>query len=158
MAFADVVQNLNNIDVSNKFKETHMVSERTLYSSISLLTRADCSCRDVFSCLYCLSPPEIHLLNILLKSNKQLTLETLASMVRRNKGTVFRALQKLVSLNLCNKAAKTREAGGYYHVYTAADIDIIENSTKQRIAEVQRALNRIRRNLREDMIKMTLAS
>ena len=38
------------------------------------------------------------------------------------------------------------------------DIDIIENRTKQRIAEVQRALNRIRRNLREDMIKMTLAS
>ena len=158
MAFAGVwKQNLNNIHVSNKFKETHMVSERTLYSSISLLTRADCSCRDVFSCLYCLSPPEIHLLNILLKSNKQLTLETLASRVRRNKGTVFRALQKLVSLNLCNKT-KTREAGGYYHVYTEADIDIIENSTKQRIAEVQRALNRIRRNLREDMIKMTLAS
>ena len=135
-----------------------MVSERTLYSSIRLLTRADCSCNDVFSCLFCLSPPEIDLLNILLKSNKELTLENLADRVSRTKGTVFRALQKLVSLNLCNKAAKTRAAGGYYHVYAAADIDAIETSTKQRIVEVQRALTRIRRNFRKDIIKMALAS
>ena len=103
-----------------------MVSERTVYSSIRLLTRADCSCSDVFSCLFCLSPPEIDLLNILLKSDKELTLENLANRLRRNKGTVFRALQKLVSLNLCDKGAKTRGAGGYYHVYAAADIDAIE--------------------------------
>ena len=88
-----------------------MVSERILYSSIRLLTRADCSCSDVFSCLFCLSPPEIDLLNILLKSNKELTLENLSDRLRRNKGTVFRALQKLVSLNLCDKGAKTREQG-----------------------------------------------
>jgi predicted transcriptional regulator len=135
-----------------------MVSERILYSSIRLLTRADCSCSDVFSCLFCLSPPEIDLLNILLKSNKELTLENLSDRLRRNKGTVFRALQKLVSLNLCDKAARTRTAGGYYHVYTAADIDAIENNTRQRIAEVQRALTRIRRNFRKDIVKMTLAS
>ena len=135
-----------------------MVSERTVYSSIRLLTRADCSCSDVFSCLFCLSPPEIDLLNILLKSDKELTLENLANRLRRNKGTVFRALQKLVSLNLCDKAAKTRGAGGYYHVYAAADIDAIETSTKHRIVEVERALTRIRRTFRKDIIKMTLTS
>ena len=135
-----------------------MVSERSLYSSIRLLIRADCSCNDVFSCLYCLSPPEIDLLNILLRSTKGLTLENLADKVGRNKGTVFRALQKLVSLNLCSKVVKTRQAGGYYHVYAAADIDAIEGSTKYRIAEVQQALNRIKRNIRDDILKMTLAS
>src|SRR5215831_10715619 len=106
-----------------------MVSERAIYSSIRLLTKADCSCNDVFSCLYCLSPSEIDLLIILLKSKKELTLVNLAGRLRRNKGTVFRALQKLVSLNLCNKSAKSREAGGYYHVYEAVDIDTLENST-----------------------------
>ena len=135
-----------------------MVSERALFSSVKLLTKADCSCNDVFSCLYCLSPPEIDLLIVLLRANRQLTLENLADRLKRNKGTVFRALQKLVSLNLCNKSAKTREAGGYYHVYEAADIDLIENITKQRIADVQLALTRIKRKIRHDIIKMKLSS
>lgn len=134
-----------------------MVSDRALYSSVKLLTKADCSCNDVFSCLYCLSPPEIDLLVLLLRSNKGMTLENLADRVKRNKGTVFRALQKLVSLNLCNKSAKTREAGGYYHVYEAVDIDTIENSTKQRIDEVQLGLTRIRRKIRHDIIKMKMS-
>jgi len=64
----------------------------------------------------------------------------------------------LVSLNLCTKEARTLEGGGYYHVYSAVDVGTIESSVEQRIKEIQRALNRIRRNFREDIVKMTLAN
>jgi predicted transcriptional regulator len=135
-----------------------MVSDRASYSSLGLLMRTDCSCKDVFCCLYNLSSSEINLLNVLLKSNNPSTLEYLANKLSKDKGTIFRALQKLVSLNLCTKEARTLEGGGYYHVYSAVDVGTIESSVEQRIKQIQRALNRIRRSFKEDIIKMTLAN
>jgi predicted transcriptional regulator len=132
-----------------------MSSGRASYSSISLLTQVDYSCKNVLSWLYNLSSSEINLLHILLKSKEPLTLEAAANKMGRDKGTVFRALQKLVSLNFCTKQTRTLKAGGYYHVYKAVDIDVIQNGIEQRISEVQKALNRIRKNLREDILKIT---
>lgn len=157
MAFANIVQKLISNDTYNVGKVICMTSEKASYSSISLLMRTDSSCKDVFSCLYNLSSPEINLLDVLLKSKEPLTLECLANSLSKDKGTVFRGLQKLVSLNLCTKQARTLEAGGYYHVYNAVDIDTIQNGIEQRIREIQRALNRLRRKFREDIIKMTLS-
>lgn len=60
-------------------------------------------------------------------------MESLANRTSRNKCTVFRSLQKLVSLDLCTKESKTLKAGGYYHVYNAVDIHTIQRNTEQKI-------------------------
>ena len=122
--------------------------------SINMLTQFDSSCEDIFACLYNLSTSEINLLTILLKSRKPLTLESLANRTSRNKGTVFRSLQVLVSLDLCTKESKTLKAGGYYHVYNAVDIHTIQRNTEQKIREIQRSLNRIMKTFRSNIEEM----
>jgi predicted transcriptional regulator len=122
-------------------------------NSINMLTQIDSSCEDIFACLDNLSTSEINLLTILLKSKKPLTLEVLSNKISRDKGTVFRSLQKLVSLDLCTKESKTLKGGGYYHLYNAVDIDIIEKNIEQRIREIQRSLNRIIKKFRNDIEK-----
>ena len=122
--------------------------------SINMLTQCDSSCEHIFACLYNLSTSEINLLTILLKSRKPLTLESLSNSTSRDKGTVFRSLQKLVSLDLCTKESKTLKAGGYYHVYNAVDIDTIQKNTEQKIREIQRSLNRIMKTFRSNIEEM----
>jgi predicted transcriptional regulator len=122
-------------------------------NSINMLTQIDSSCEDVFACLYNLSTSEINLLTILLKSKGPLTLEALSNKSSRDKGTVFRSLQKLVSLDLCTKESKTLKGGGYYHLYNAVDIDTIEKNIEKRIREIQRSLNKIIKRFRNDIEK-----
>ena len=129
-------------------------------SSISILTHLDSSCEDLFACLYNLSSSDLNLLRILLsKRNRQegFTLDSLAKQTNKDKGTVFRSMQRLVALGFCTKHTKVpKEKGGYYHVYKAADISTIERNVDYRIKEVQQALNRIRKRFKEDIKRMVL--
>jgi predicted transcriptional regulator len=122
--------------------------------SINMLTQFDYSCEDVFACLYNLSTSEISLLTILLKSRKPLTLEFLSNRINRDKGTVFRSLQKLVSLDLCTKESRTLKGGGYYHVYKAVDINRIEKNTERKIREIQKSLNKIMKKFKSNIKAM----
>jgi predicted transcriptional regulator len=129
-------------------------------SSVSILTHLDSSCEDLLTCLYNLSSSDLNLLRILLKYKTQeegFTLESLAKQTNKDKGTVFRSLQKLVVLDFCSKQAKIIKRGGYYHVYKAVDINRIEKSVDYRIKEVQDSLNRIRKKFREDIKRMALS-
>jgi predicted transcriptional regulator len=122
--------------------------------SINMLTQFDSSYEDIFACIYNLSTSEINLMTILLKSREPLTLESLANRISRDKGTVFRSLQKLVSLDLCTKESKTLKGGGYYHVYNAVEISRIEENTEYRIREIQKSLNRIMKKFRSNIEEM----
>jgi predicted transcriptional regulator len=122
--------------------------------SINMLTQFDSSYEDIFAYLYNLSTSEINLMTILLKSREPLTLESLANRISRDKGTVFRSLQKLVSLDLCTKESKTLKGGGYYHVYNAVEISRIEENTEHRIREIQKSLNRIMKKFRSNIEEM----
>src|SRR6266496_4391067 len=94
-------------------------------SSISILTHLDSSCEDLFACLYNLSSSDLNLLRILLKYKTQeegFTLDSLAKQTNKDKGTIFRSLQKLLVLGFCTKHVKIPKEGGYYHVYKAVNM------------------------------------
>jgi predicted transcriptional regulator len=78
----------------------------------------------------------------------------LAKQASRDKGTVFRSLQRLVGLGFATKQTKILKEGGHYHVYKAVDIETIEKGVDQRISEIQDALSRIRKSFRSDIKKM----
>jgi len=128
------------------------------YYSINLLTHQNSSCEDVFACLYNLSTSDSNLLLLLLKYKKKeedgTTLGSIAKRMNKDKGTVFRSLQKLVSLGFCTKQTRIMKGGGYFHVYRAADITTIENNVDYRIREIEASLNRIRKKFKEDIKKM----
>ena len=147
MGVANPVQNLNYLE---------LFRYNVIVSSLTPLTRMNCSCEDLFTCLYNLSCSDIQVLAILLRAKGQngLTLEYLRRHVNRDKGTVFRSLQTLVGLGFSTKHTRTLNQGGYYHVYAAADVNTIEKNVNQRITEIQSSLNRIKRKFRTDIEKI----
>jgi predicted transcriptional regulator len=88
-----------------------------------------------------------------MKNKTSMTLEELAKEVDRDKSTVFRALQKLVGLGICNKETKTLKEGGYYHAYSAIDIESFKIETEKRVKELEDSFHRLLRKFEEDMVR-----
>lgn len=122
--------------------------------SFNILTNVNASCKDLFTCMYDLSSSDVNMLGILLKQKKPKTLDELARIANRDRGTAFRILQKLVSLGFCTKETMTLKEGGYYHLYSVSSIDVIEKATERRVREIQEALDVLMRKFREDIKQM----
>jgi predicted transcriptional regulator len=122
--------------------------------SLNILTNVNASCKDLFTCMYDLSSSDVNMLGILLKQKKPKTLDELATIASRDRGTAFRILQKLVSLGFCTKETMTLKEGGYYHLYSVSSIDVIEKATERRVREIQEALDILMRKFREDIKQM----
>ena len=120
-------------------------------SPIKTITRVNSTVKDLFIYLYDLSPLELDLLFILIKNKKSMTLEELAKKVDRDKSSVFRSLQKLVGLGICIKEPKTLKEGGYYHAYSAIDIESFKIETEKRVKELEDSFHRLLRKFEEDM-------
>jgi predicted transcriptional regulator len=120
-------------------------------SPIKTITRVNSTVKDLFIYLYDLSPLELDLLFILIKNNKSMTLDELAKKVDRDKSSVFRSLQKLVGLGICIKETKTLREGGYYHAYSAIDIESFKIETEKRVKELEDSFHRLLRKFEEDL-------
>jgi predicted transcriptional regulator len=118
----------------------------TITLPISSLLRTNTTIRDLFIHLYELSPLEADLLFILIKNaniKKQMTLEELAELSKRKRTTVFRSMQKLISLRLCNRAMQTKKEGGYYYLYTAITMEELKTETLKRVRELEQSINKL---------------
>ena len=111
--------------------------------------------KDLFIQLYDLSPLDLDILFMLIanKGNKPMTLDGISKEVDRDRTTTFRSLQKLVSLGLCVKETKTIKEGGYYHVYSAVDMETFKVETEKRVKELQKSLDRLLKKFENDMQK-----
>lgn len=120
-------------------------------SPIKTITRMNSTVKDLFIYMYDLSPLELDLLFILIKNKKSMTLEELAKKVDRDKSTVFRSLQKLVDLGICNKETKTLKEGGYYHTYSGIDVESFKMETEKRVKELEDSFHRLLKKFEEDL-------
>lgn len=78
----------------------------------------DASCKDIVKCLYRLSDFELSIYKKMVKQGP-LRADDLAPVVKRDRSTVYRALQKLVASGLAFRDTKSIDRGGYYHLYSA---------------------------------------
>jgi predicted transcriptional regulator len=127
-------------------------------ASIASITRMNASLKDLVMLMYDLSPLEFDLLFALIARRKATTLDVLSKEVDRDKTTVFRCLQKLVNLRICEKDTKTLKEGGWYHVYTAIDIAAFKMETEKRVKEIKESfdglLNKFEADLDKTLISM----
>lgn len=86
-----------------------------------------------------------------------MTLDEVAEKVDRDKSTVFRSLQKLVGLGICNKETKTLKEGGYYHTYDAVDIESFKLETEKRVKELEVSFRRLLGKFENDMNTVVLS-
>ena len=118
---------------------------------LNALTRINSTVKELFIYLYDLSPLDLDLLFIMIKEAKPLTLEQLSNMADRDKSTVFRSVQKLVSAGICIKETRTIREGGYYHVYSAVDMETFKAETEIRVKDLQKSLDRLMKKFESDM-------
>ena len=86
-----------------------------------------------------------------------MTLDEVAEKVDRDKSTVFRSLQKLVGLGICNKETKTLKEGGYYHTYDTIDIESFKLETEKRVKELEVSFRRLLGKFENDMNTVVLS-
>jgi predicted transcriptional regulator len=122
--------------------------------SINLFMDTDCTCKNLLECLYNLSPSDLDILVTLLRSKEPFTLEIISKQLGKDKGTIFRSLQKLVSISFCVKESRNLRNGGQYHTYRATSIDIIERATEYRLKEIQKSLSTLLKRFKEDIQQM----
>jgi predicted transcriptional regulator len=118
---------------------------------LNALTRINSTIKELFIYLYGLSPLDLDLLFIMIKEAEPLTLEQLSNMADRDKSTVFRSVQKLVSAGICIKETRTIRGGGYYHVYSAVDMETFKAETEMRVKDLQKSLDRLMKKFESDM-------
>ena len=85
------------------------------------------TCTDIVKCIYGLSDFEIMIYRRLVKGGP-MRADDLAPVVKKDRSTVYRALQKLTAASLAFRETKAIERGGYYHVYTAVPPDQLRKS------------------------------
>jgi len=82
----------------------------------------EATCRDIVKCMYSLTDFELAIYRKLVKQGP-LKADDLAPVMKKDRSTIYRAMQKLVSAGLAFRETKTIERGGYYHVYAAVSPD-----------------------------------
>jgi predicted transcriptional regulator len=114
--------------------------------------------KDLFTYLYDLSPLELDLLFILNRQNEPMKLDEISQQADRERSTVFKSLQNLVKVGICNKETRTMKDGGYYHLYSAIDLETFKLETEKRVNELKQGLDRILKKFEDDMNKAVEAS
>ena len=122
--------------------------------SVNSLTRMSATVKDLFIQLYDLSPLDLDILFMLISkknSKTPMTLDEVSKETDRNRSTTFRSLQKLVTLGLAIKETKTIKEGGYYHVYSAVDMETFKKETVRKVGDLQKSLDRLVKKFEADM-------
>lgn len=92
------------------------------------------SCTDLLRCMYNLSDMDMEVLRLLLAEGP-FRAEDLAERLGKDRSTVYRSLQKLVSCQVISKETKSLERGGYYHVYATVPRDVLRERLEHCIEE-----------------------
>ena len=124
--------------------------------SVNSLTRMNATVKDLFIQLYDLSPLDLDILFMLISKKNDdgpmmMTLDEVAKDVDRDRSTTFRSLQKLVTLGLLMKETKTIKEGGYFHVYSAVDMETFKKETERKVRDLQKSLDRLLKKFESDM-------
>ncbi|MCE5295969.1 MAG: TrmB family transcriptional regulator [Euryarchaeota archaeon] len=76
------------------------------------------TCQDLVQCAFSLNEFEVLVYNKLLQVGPTRA-DELADLMGKDRSTVYRALQKMMTCGMCFRETKSIERGGYYHIYRA---------------------------------------
>jgi predicted transcriptional regulator len=82
------------------------------------------SCHDLVQCAFSLAEFEVEVYYRLSQSGPLRT-DELASKMGKDRSTVYRALQKLMTCGMVYRETKSIERGGYFHVYEAIGKELL---------------------------------
>lgn len=74
------------------------------------------TCRDIVQCAFSLNDFEVEVYKAAYKHGP-IRADELADKMGKDRSTVYRALQRLLSCGMCFRETRSLDKGGYYHVY-----------------------------------------
>ena len=92
------------------------------------------NCKDLVQCAFSLNDFEVDVFNRLTEAGAKRA-DDLADLIGKDRSTVYRALQKLMTCGMCFRETKSIERGGYYHVYQAISRDELRSKLEQCVAD-----------------------
>ncbi|UCC93471.1 MAG: HTH domain-containing protein [Thermoplasmata archaeon] len=108
------------------------------------------SCPDLLRCMYNLSDMDMEALRLLLDEGP-FKAEDLADRLGRDRSTVYRSLQKLVSCQVISKETRSLKRGGYYHVYAAVPREVLRERLEHCIEQWHSRVSMLLDRFDEDM-------
>jgi len=102
--------------------------------SIAKIMSGEGTCRDVLQCLFGLGEFEMAVYRALIKVGPSRA-DELSPFMKRDKSTIYRALQKLVTAGLVTKQTETLKRGGHFHKYIAVPPEKVHDCVKVCIDE-----------------------
>lgn len=96
--------------------------------------RADMECEGLLECFHGLTDLDRDCFEVIVKDEAPLTIDEIADEVNRERSTVYRSIQRLRQAGFVQKEQVNYEQGGYYHVFSPTDPDVVAD-------DMQRMLN-----------------
>ncbi len=119
---------------------------------LSILKKEGASCTELLECFFNLSPHECEAFYAV-AARDGITLDELSEIIKRDRSTTHRLLQKLVAEGLCYKEKVVIPRGGYVHMYSAVSVPRIAQELDSRINGFMGDLKRILPNVESDLLK-----
>lgn len=88
------------------------------------------TCQDLVQCAFSLNEFEVMVYNKLVEAGPTRA-DDLADLMNRDRSTVYRALQKMMSCGMCFRETRSIDRGGYFHVYRAISKDELKVKLQQ---------------------------
>ena len=92
------------------------------------------TCKDIVQCAFSLNDFEVEVFRSAFKQGP-MRADELADLMGVERSKVYRALQKLLSCGMCIRETRSLEKGGYYHVYSTIDRDVLSSKIERCIGE-----------------------
>lgn len=112
-----------------------------------LMGHADC--RDLVQCAFNLNDFEIEVYRKLLEIGPSRA-DTLGEALKKDRSTVYRALQKLLSCGLAYRETRVLERGGYFHVYIPLSKNLLKEKLQECISNWQAQMKNLLAKFDED--------
>ena len=106
------------------------------------------ACNDLLSCLYGLSEIDYKIFYTL-SEKEDMSLDQIASDVKRNRTTVYKNIQKLSSLGLVKKEMKCIESGGQYLVFRSLEGPELRKVLETKVRETKDNLDALLKKFSE---------
>lgn len=87
-------------------------------------------CEDVIKCVFNLNNLDLKVYKKL-KQKNNLRADQLSKLLKKERSTIYRSLQKLTSCGICKKKTNNLEKGGYCHTYHCKDTKKISKEAEK---------------------------
>ena len=103
-------------------------------ASIAKILAGNGTCKDVLKCLFGLGEFEMTVYKGLCKTGSA-RVDEMSPHLKKDKSTVYRALQRLVGAGLVVKQTETLKRGGHFHKYAAVPPEQVSKAIKTCVDE-----------------------